>query len=167
MWCAVERANSLFIMIALGSETKHRRQKEPAQISKHISCPRTEACLFKPSPCACSQLLDLTPNFLMLGGSTWTLLLTLCFPSRMGSSYQSERELHFCVSSTALTPVLKWKSNTGLICQRGMFVQDNTPLIGSTNSPGLSMTLWMTVPYSSYCFFTWPAQLAAFFFPLY
>ena len=128
-------------MIALDSETKHRRQKEPAQISKHIACPHTEACLFKPSLCACSQLLALTPNFLMLGGSTWTLLLTLCSPSRKGSCYQSEQVLHFCVSSTALTPVLKWKSNTGLICQCGVFVQEHTPLIESTNSPGLSMTL--------------------------
>lgn len=98
MWCAVERANSLFIMIALDSETKHRRQKEPAQISKHIACPCTEACLFKPSLCACSQLLDLIPNFLTLGGSNWTLLLTCCSPSRTSSSYQSQQELHFCVS---------------------------------------------------------------------
>lgn len=102
MWCAVERANSLFIMIALDSETKHRRQKEPAQISKHIACPHTEACLFKPSLCACSQLLDLIPNFLMLGGSTWTLLLTLCSPARMGSSYKSEQESHFFVTSSPI-----------------------------------------------------------------
>lgn len=89
-------------MIALDSETKHRRQKEPAQISKHIACPRTEACLFKPSLCACSQLLDLSSDFLTLGGSTWTLLLMLWSPARLGSSYKSEQEFHFFVTSAQM-----------------------------------------------------------------
>lgn len=160
MWRAVERANSLFIMIALDSETKHRRQKESAQISKQIACPCTKACLFKPSLCLCSQLLDLTPNFLTLGDSTWTLLLTLCSPSYVGSSYQTRKELHSSVSSTVLTPVLKWKWNTGLICQCDMFMQEHMPLIRSTNSPGFSMALWMIVPRSSCSFFTLPTQLS-------
>lgn len=122
MWYAVERANSLFIIIAPDSETKHRRQKEPVQISKHIACPLTGACLFKPSLCACSQQLDLTPNFLTLGVSTWALLLPLCSSSRTGSSYQSEQELLFC---TALTAALSQESSPGHICQCGIFVQEH------------------------------------------
>lgn len=154
MWYAVERANSLFIIIALDSETKHRRQKEPVYISKHIACPLTGACLFKPSLCACSQLLDLTPNFLTLGVSAWALLLPLCSLSCTGSSYQSEQELHFC---TALTAALIWESSPGHICQCRMFVQGHIPLIRSTTPPCLLKTLWATVPYSL------PAQYSAFF----
>lgn len=45
---------------------------------------------------------------------------------------------------SALTPVLKWTSNTGLICQWNMFVQEYTALTGPTDSQTLSMTLWMT-----------------------
>lgn len=144
MWYAVERANSLFIIIALDSETKHRQQKEPVYISKHVACPLTGSCLFKPSLCACSQLLGLTPNFLTLGVLTWALLLPLCSPSCTGSSYQSEQEQHF---HTALTAALNWESSPGHICQCKMFVQELVPLIRSTNPPCLFKTLWTTVPY--------------------
>lgn len=45
------------------------------------------------------------------------------------------------ISVSALTPVLKWTSNTGLICQWNMFVQEYTALTGPTDSQTLSMTL--------------------------
>lgn len=85
MWRAVERANSLFAVVAPDSETNHRGQKEPAQTTRRIARPCTEACLFEPSLRSCGQWLELTPGFLTLGGSTWTLPLAPCSAARTGS----------------------------------------------------------------------------------
>lgn len=114
MWCAVERANSLFILIALDSETKHRRQKESARISKHNARPCSKAYLFKPSLCACSQLLDLTPNFLTSDGSN----CPYCSWSAVHHAWAAQTIVkRNSISVWALIPGLKYTSNSGLIYQ--------------------------------------------------